>query len=609
MTGFAIGSVRPVGWALLASLLAATLLAAVSHDRAGWSSARVPGEATYLMQARSLGEDFDLAYTRADFDRMLIDDLGNPTDLGLVSGNDGRRITFDRPFPYALYLAPFLRLMPRQGFAVANALLLALVSVFAASTLERRIGPWGAPWVAVLVFASVLFAYVFLATGDLFLFATSLAAFCLIAREEDGNRSRGAWRWLAAGTLLAIPAATEPLYALLAVAAFFAPRGEQRGAARAALAAGFFATVLLQALVGWWAGGGLLGAGASSFRFTPETGFPLVDFTAVEWPGAVRRLAAFHWDGAPRFSWGLDPRLWGWDVLYLLAGRSIGLIPYFAPVVLLPAAGSLAGFRRPLAMAAVTWGLAIVVLQPFNLYGGEGALANRLFLPVYGALWMLIASARPIRNAVAAASALALAAPFLWGLWTAPRQDPIDRGQGYRHVTPLARRLLPYETSQRHMPGGDAAEHNGLMVKFLSERGWAETRRGQLKIERGRSVELLIGSSVPLDALRFDFGPDAPAEIELSGGETGETLLGAGGGISFRVLPRWRRRHPTWWTPRALWLYVVGLEVPAGDGGAPGIRLSGTPPVPEGPGRSAEPRARVSGAPSLAFAIHAERFE
>ena len=111
----AAGAARPAGWALLAGLLAATLLAAFSYDRTGWS--RLPGEATYLMQARSLGEDFDLAYTRADFDRMLIDDLSNPTDLTLVSGNDGRRITFDRPFPYALYLAPFVRLMPARGLA------------------------------------------------------------------------------------------------------------------------------------------------------------------------------------------------------------------------------------------------------------------------------------------------------------------------------------------------------------------------------------------------------------------------------------------------------------------------------------------------------------
>ena len=578
------GGLRAAGWALLASLLAVTLLAALSYDRSGWPS-RLPGEATYLMQARSLGQDFDLVYTRADFDRMLIGDLANPRDLALTTGSGGRRITFDRPFPYALYLAPFLQIWPRQGFAVANALLLALVSVVAARVLERRVGPWGAPWVAVLVFGSVLFAYVFLATGDLFLFAVTLLAFCLIAGvapSESGSGSgaamaRGAppGTWWAVGALLAIPAATEPLYALLAAAALFAAPARDPGAARKVLAGGFFACLGVLALVGWWAGGGLFGLGASSFRFTPETGFPLVDFTAAEWPQTVRRLAAFHWDGAPRFSWGVDPRLWWWDGIYLLAGRSIGLIPYFAPVLLLPVVGSLAGYRRPLALAAVAWGLGIVVLQPFNIFGGEGAVANRLFLPVYGALWMLIAPARRPRPAIGALAALALAAPFLWSLWSAPRQYPIDQGRGYRHVAPLARRLLPYETSQQRMPGGDVAEHNGLMVKFLSERGWAESRRGRLMIDSGGPLELLVGSSLPLDVLRFDFGRDAPSEIEVAGGKLGERLLNSDGGISFRVLPRWRRRHATWWTPQAQWLYCVALELPSAGGKALAFEVRG----------------------------------
>ncbi len=579
------GGIRHAGWALLASLLAVTLLAALSYDRTDWPS-QLAGEATYLMQARSLGEDFDLVYTRADFDRMLLDDKSNPTDLALVTGNGGRRITFDRPFPYALYLAPFLRLWPRQGLAIANALLLVLVSVVAARTLERRIGPWGASWVALLVFASVLFVYVFLATGDLFLFALTALAFCLVARSvpsepgcpEAGGEAPDARRrsWLAVGALLAIPVATEPLYAVLAVAALFAPPKQDRRAPCTALIVGFCAGFIAQALVGWWAGGGLFGLGVSSFRFTPETGFPLVDFTAAEWPQTVRRLAAFHWDGAPRFSWGLDPRLWWWDLVYLLVGRSIGLLPYFAPVFLLPAVGSLAGYRRPLALAAAAWALGVVVLQPFNLYGGEGAVANRLFLPVYGALWMLIAPVRRMRAlAISALTALVLAAPFLWQLWSAPRDYAIDQGRdapgsglmgGYRHVTPLARRILPYETSQRPMPGGDAAEHNGLTVKFLSQRGWAETRHRRLMIDGGGPLELMIGSNLPLDVLRFDFGRDAPAEIEVSGGELAESQLKPDGGISFRVLPRRHRRHATWWTPRPQWLYCVTLELPkAGD--------------------------------------------
>ena len=90
--------IRNVGWTLLASLLAVILLGAYFYDRTTWPG-RLAGESTYLMQALSLSEDLDLEYTRADFDRLLLADLGNPTDLSLVSGTGGRHITFDRPFP------------------------------------------------------------------------------------------------------------------------------------------------------------------------------------------------------------------------------------------------------------------------------------------------------------------------------------------------------------------------------------------------------------------------------------------------------------------------------------------------------------------------------
>ena len=565
-TSLSADGLRSAAWALLGSLLGTILLGAMFYDRSGWPG-RLAGESTYLMQAASLAEDFDLTYTRADFDRMLLADLGNPTDLSLVSSSAGRKIAFDRPFPYALYLAPFVKIWPRQGFAIANALLLCFVSLVAARTLERQLGSWSAVWVTVLIFASVFFSYVFLATGDLFLFAVTLLAFCLVARNTSPEAGISSRSWLAAGALLAIPAATEPLYTVLVVAAYLAPAKKHRGVACSALVVGFLASLALQVGVGWWAGGGphLL---ASHFRFTPETGFPLVDFTALEWKQTVRRLSALHWDGAPRFSWGVDLRLWLWDGLYLLAGRSIGLLPYFAPVLLLLPGGRLAGYRRPLLFAAAAWVIGVVILQPFNIYGGEGAVANRLFLPIYGALWMLAApvggNRRLLRLGLAPAIVVAIAAPFLWRLWASPWAHPIDRGSGYRHVTPLARGLLPYETSQRRMPGGPAVEHNGLMVKFLSENGWAETRRGRLVVDGDRSIELLIGSLLPLDRLRFDFGKDAPSRIEIAGGELEESILLPSGGISFRVvLGGWTRRHPMWWTPQRQSLYRLTLELPA----------------------------------------------
>ncbi len=583
---------RRTGWALLLTLLAAMLAGAAFYDRAGWPGA-VAGEATYLMQAESLLEDGDLAYSRADFDRMLLAELGEPTDLALASGSEGRRITFDRPFPYALWLAPFLALSPSHGFALANAVLLALVCVAASLLLGRRLGGAAPLAVTVLVFASVSFAYVFLATGDLFLMALVVLAFALAAAGERSTaapaqvygEAGGAppRRWWLVGALLAVPLATDPLYGLLLLAAFVIAG---RGAARANLTAGALIALLVLVGVQWWTGGGLHFIATERFRFTPETGFPLVDFTAAEWSATVHRLAALHWDGAPRLAWGLDLGLWLWNGLYLLLGRSIGLVPYFAPLLLIAGCGSLRGGRKAI-LAAVAAGLVLlVVLRPFNFYGGEGAVANRLFLPFYGALWWLLdAPARRRSEGVAhsarraalwAAVAGLVAAPFLWRLWQAPRAHPIDPGTGYRHVTPLARRLLPYETSQRRMPGGEVAEVGGLMVKLLTERAWVETRRGRLVVDGRGPAEMLIGSSLPLDVLRLDFGKQAPSAMQISGGEIGERILLAGGGISFRVLPRGVvRRHPMWWTPQRQRLYLLSFELPTATDQPLAFQLSG----------------------------------
>ncbi len=592
-------AVGRIGWALLGSLLAAIFVGSVFYDRSDWPG-HLAGEATYLMQARSLAEDFDLAYTRSDFDRMLLSDLGNPTDLSLVSINGGQRITFDRPFPYAVYLAPFVKIWPRQGFAMANALLLILASVFAAKTLERFAGSWSALWVALLIFGSVLFVYVFLATGDLFLFVVTLVAFCLMARgqpefsekgeavPEGKDRASkgqpaaqgGSRRWMLAGALLAIPAASESLYTILPAAAFFVPPPKERGIARAALVLGFLLGMILLLVGGWFAGGGPELLGASQFRFTPETGYPLVDFTAAEWPRTVRRLSALHWDEAPRFAWGVDVRLWAWDGFYLLFGRSIGLLPYFAPLLLLLFTGSAAGFRRPIAYAALLWGLGTVILHPFNLYGGEGAIANRWFLPIYGALWMLIAApaqqgkrwARP----VTAVALFVLAAPFLWRLWASPWSYPIEPGGGARHVTKVAAAILPYEVSQRWLQDRQPDDHNGLMIEFLTDHGWAEAQRGRLMIDGTEPVGLLIASIEPIDTFRLDFGRDAPSTIRFAGGELLENHLKPGGGISFRVAARSRgRHHPMWWSPEPHWLYLLSVELPETTEGALGFALFG----------------------------------
>lgn len=567
--------VRDLGWTILAALLLSLLAGAFADHRADWPDL-LAGEATCLMQAASLVHDRDLVYARADFDRLLLARGGDPQDLALASGSGGRRIAFDRPFPYALWLAPFLAAWPGQGFAIANAVLLMLVSLAAARTLERRAGAWGPILVVVLVFASVVFVYTSLATGDLFHFAVTLLAFCWIAGGTGSTAGFSRWRWLAAGALLAIPLAADPLYGLLLLAAVFVPRGEHRAQARGLLLAGAAAMLVAVALAQWGAGGGLHFFATSRFRFTAATGYPLVDFPGEDWPQAIRRLSAVGGAGGARALWG--PRLWLWDLVYLVAGRHIGLLPYFPTLVLLILGGSLRRGRRAIAAAAVLWGIAVILSRPFDLHGGE-AVANRLFLPVYGALPLVLDRrrrwlGRPTLAALAVGATLVVAAPFLWRLWADARSHPMVEGRGYRHPTALARAILPYETSQRWLVGGREAEHGGLGVRFLSDGAWAESRRGRLML--AGAAELMIASDEPLAAVRLELGAGAPGPLEVRGGEIGERELLDGGGAAFRVRPRGlRRRHRLGRDPRPRYLYLLTVELPSAREGPVALRLAG----------------------------------
>ncbi len=551
-----------LGWALLTALLAVLLFTAAAHRSYAPS---VVGEATYLMQAESLVRDLDLTYTRADYDRQLLRWAGDPAELALASGSDGRRIVFDRPFPYALWLAPFVALWPRAGAAVANGVLLALAALLVAGFLQRRLGAWAPWWLVVLVFGSALFAFVLPATGEVFLLAVTVAGFAVLVPSRPGDGTpqpgvrlgapRGGYF---AGALLAIPLATDWLYGLLLAAAWWMPSVAGRAAVRRALVAGAVAMLAAIVVVHWLAGGGWWTA-ANGFLFTATTGFPLVDFPAAEWPSAVRYLEGH----VSTFPWDAELRLW--SIVDLVFGRAIGLMPYFAPLLLLVASGSLRGFRRPIVVAAFAWPAAVVVLRPFEVAGAEG-FANPGFLPFYGALWLLPdPRRRPVRLAAGVAATALVATLFLSSLWRHPWIAWDDRGPG--HETSAARRLLPYETSQRWCPAG-AVVDDELTVAAVGGDAWVEARHRRVVVEGG-FAELVIGSGRPLRALRVDFEGPVPEHLRLRGARMEAAEESPSPGTSSILVPAGpRRRHASDWSSRRSYRYVVALEWPPSAGPA-----------------------------------------
>ena len=265
--------------------------------------------------------------------------------------------------------------------------------------------------------------------------------------------------------------------------------------------------------------------------------------------------------GAPVFDW----RLAGWNALYFVAGRNVGILVSFLPLVLLALAFRADPARRWLLATTALIAALFVVLHPFDFYGGPGALGNRLFFPLYGALWAT--AARPARGAPALV-VLALGAALLWPLARAPLRHPLLPGGGYRHASGIAARHLPFETSQRQLPGVPEVYAGGARLKFLDEEAWPSGADGagggsSARLLGGAEAELLLVSRAELGSLLLEFERQASSQLEVGGGELGETILRPDGGVAFEVLlGEPRIRHPVWWSEEPHHFYFLALRLP-----------------------------------------------
>ena len=174
-------------WVVLLALLAALWIAAATFERSNWPSL-FGDEATYLMASQSLAWDRDLLFEPADYARFVSLWDMVPDGLILQSGDNGESITYGKPFFYPLIIAPIVWLAPVRGPFLANATMLALAAILSARVLARRVGRLAPLCVAALIFATVVFLYVFQAHADLFLLCCSAVALCnrSVTHPTDG---------------------------------------------------------------------------------------------------------------------------------------------------------------------------------------------------------------------------------------------------------------------------------------------------------------------------------------------------------------------------------------------------------------------------------------
>ncbi len=371
----------------------------------------VGDQAVYYMMAQSLAFDGDLEYTARDLIRYNEDFWAGPNGLFLKKVvKDGReRLYYAKSYAYALFAAPFVRLLGPGGPPTFNALLVFLILLMGWSYFSLGNSPGLALGkMAVFLGASVAFLYalwitpeifnMFLVFSVLFLWRYKAEARRAAAAAPEAAGSRpapGPWtRFLLSGRsdYLAAAAAglvvfskptnivlTAPLFlsTLLVGKRFW--KAVSLGLVLALTAAVFFAANRAWTTE-WNYQGGMRKSFAGSFPLeTKDIGFDTVGSNPMTTDGYFNRIKG---------TIGLLP----YNLFWYVFGRFTGLAWYFFPALLylwlfLRGRKSLDAWL--ILAAAAGQILVYLVMMPDNYGGGGGSMANRYFMNIYPMLLFL----------------------------------------------------------------------------------------------------------------------------------------------------------------------------------------------------------------------------
>lgn len=499
-------------------------------------------EATELLAAASLWRDGDLRYRAEDRARGHATWIGGPGRLALVDGSPHGEQVFAQPFPYTALAAPAYGLLGPRGLRVLNLALFLAMAWFARRHLLRAPGEpsprGGTPARPVPPRTGLLLGAFFFASGaaawtlrfqsEVFLMACvffGVAIWCRVRCEPAWGR-RELLPLALSGGLLAVAAVAEPGLGLFAlpVAVDLAWSWRLKGAL---------------VLVGAFLGCGLLTAGVQE-RLTGAWGPALAaaaeDVDGSDGSGAREPTAALEADGAsePSAPAGASPRLLARRAGWLLAGRHVGLVPYF-PFALFVAGLYLADLRgrsgRARHLLAVTL-LAYLVLAVVTFPSAAGpALAApgaRAVALVYPLFLFLPRRLRAGRSVVLPALAA--------GLWVAPALAVAASGLAPSHVVELPARgptYRPLPLELELLAGGSLSGYaafdrfpeaiGGLWLVPRESFFQAERHPGGVWVRGSSRSEVFVIAAGPLEAVHFRAGSIAAENVlRVEGG--GEVL-------------------------------------------------------------------------------------
>ena len=400
-------------------------------------------EAVYYMMAESLAFDQDLEYTQEDLQRVYKEGWHAGPQGIFLTKTGGGKIYYSKSLVYALFLAPFLRVLGFQGFLVLNSLLLSLM-IWMGWVYLRQFNDRLLSLLVALTFflLSASFVYTFWITPETFnMCCITAGLFLWLYRREERlepsspGRSRLAWlRWLfttpdgrlyLAPIPIAIACASKLpnllfLFPMLADTFIGGIRFPQAGGARKFSIIPNISTwrklVILCCIFVVFVG--ILYGLQHTFtgHFNPYAGdrktfywdFPLASGRDV-WEQGVRLSNEDY----IKESFYFNQKTLFYNIYYYVFGRFTGMLPYFfcsflafyyflrqslrtsrSPVQ------KRQRLRRLLLLLTIGGSIgAYIIMAPSNYQGGGGAFGNRFFLNIYPAFLFLIitiSSARPL---------------------------------------------------------------------------------------------------------------------------------------------------------------------------------------------------------------------
>ena len=379
-------------------------------------------ESTYIAMALSVAYDGDLTYERGDYDRFRGLVQSGPEGIFLKRGRDIRltvvprwpfvenagspdrqpgRLYFGKAWAHAIVAAPFVRLFGLNGLVVTNVVLLVLVVAAGWLFAATRTSPWVALGLAAgFILASVAPVYVLWLTPELLNLAlVFLGSFLWFYKAVAPPPQTPLERCLChpatdwAGVVLVGLATFSKPPNLLLIAPLLLWLVWQRRWARAAIAAGAFAAVIVAAFFLTLAVSGEANYQGGD-RKTFYGHFP---FDAPEATFDNRGIDMATDDAG--LGEMFDPaEFWSrlaWNSGYFLVGRHFGLAPWHFPALVvvllwLTRPGTWQMWQVGIALAVGASALGLLVVNPFSWSGGGGPLGNRYFLSIYPQLFFLL---------------------------------------------------------------------------------------------------------------------------------------------------------------------------------------------------------------------------